>query len=166
MFVRFFDYLLRVSSIIAGTVLIGMVVSINVEVFLRYFFNRPTIWAADATSYGLIYATFIPAAWVLLKEGHTKVEIIVDRLQPRLRHLVIGITSFVGGFVSAVFCYFSLMLTLRSIESGHIFAKALVIPRWPVQIVMPLGTLLLTLQFFISGFHHISRWRIEEKGDK
>jgi TRAP-type C4-dicarboxylate transport system permease small subunit len=142
-----------------------MVVSVNIEVFLRYFFNKPTIWAADITEYGLIYATFIPAAWVLLKEGHTKVEIIVDRLQPKLGHLVNGITSFVGALISAVFCYFSLMLTLRSIESGHIFAKALIIPRWPVQIVMPLGTLLLTMQFIIRGLHFISCARVEKNED-
>jgi TRAP-type C4-dicarboxylate transport system permease small subunit len=166
MLVRFFDYLLRVSSIIAGTVLVGMVFSVNIEVFLRYFLARPTIWAADVTVYGLIYATFIPAAWVLSKGGHTKVEVIVDRLRPRTRHFLNGITSFVGGCVSAVFCYFSLMLTIRSIEFGHVFAKAFIIPRWPVQIVMPIGTLLLTLQFFLRGLDHISRGRIEEKDDK
>jgi TRAP-type C4-dicarboxylate transport system permease small subunit len=166
MLVRFFDYVLRLSSIAAGAVLLGMVVTINIEVLLRYVFNKPTIWAADATEYGLIYATFIPAAWVLLQEGHTKVEIIVDRLKPRSGHLLNAITSFVGVAVSGVFCYFSLMLTVRAIESGHIFAKALVIPRWPVLIVMPLGTLLLALQFVIRGLSHISLARVEKQKDK
>ena len=80
------DYFDRIS-IWSGNIIrwLAVVLSIIVliEIFARYIFNNPTIWAFD-TAMMLYSAMFLfGAAYVLLIKTHIKVDVITNMLPRR-----------------------------------------------------------------------------------
>ncbi len=67
--IRFFDGISLWSGRITGWLIIPMVLSLVYEVVARYFFNAPTVWAYDMTSF--LYGAFfmLGAAYTLLKRA-------------------------------------------------------------------------------------------------
>ena len=61
----FFDHILRILVAIACVILSLVMLSVCLEVFLRYFLNRPQVWVIELSEYALLYITFLSAAWVL-----------------------------------------------------------------------------------------------------
>lgn len=144
---RMLDCVLKLSTILGGVVLVFITVSVNYEVVVRYFLNSPTNWVADFTCYGLIYLTFTVAAWVLAKEGHVKIDVLLNCLSEKNQRILNTITSIVGTLLSAVFFWYSLKVTVDAFQSQQMFITGLILPKWPVLMIMPIGTFILVLQF-------------------
>ena len=90
---RAWDSLLNGLAYFAGLLVVTVTFSVLYEIVARYFFNSPTIWAVDLTEYSLVYITFLGTPWVLRDHAHTRVELVVERLRPRVR-LTLGIVCF------------------------------------------------------------------------
>jgi len=58
------------------------------EVFARYFFHAPTVWAYDVTYmiYGTLY--MLGAAYTLLKGGHIRTDILYRLFSPRWQGII------------------------------------------------------------------------------
>ena len=78
-----FNHCNRALALVAGVVTVFVMLAINYEVFMRYFLNRPTLWTLEISEYSLVYITFLGAAWVLRKDGHVKIDLLVRVLKPR-----------------------------------------------------------------------------------
>src|SRR5262245_66599544 len=65
-----------------------MVMSLVWEVFARYFFNAPTIWAYDMTY--ILYGTFfmLGSAYTLLRGKHIRTDNFYSQWSPRRQGLV------------------------------------------------------------------------------
>ena len=72
--------MLAACAAAAAVVLIFMTISVNYEIIMRYFLNNPTLWVNRASCFSLIYITFLGGAWVLAKEGHVRIEVLLDAL--------------------------------------------------------------------------------------
>lgn len=149
---RIFERVLDGFSFLSGSVLIFMSISINIEVIMRYCFNRPTSWAVDFNGYALIYMTFLSAAWVLKKDGHVKIEILLDYLPKKVQRILNVITSAIGASLSAIFTWYSLQIMLEALRQKEMFVESVIVPRWPILMVMPIGAFLLVLQFIRRGW--------------
>lgn len=75
-------------ELVAGKALILLIVgAISVQVFTRYFFNRPIAWVEDVATFAFIWATFIGAAAALKQGRHIQIETFHARLRPVARAL-------------------------------------------------------------------------------
>lgn len=62
----------------------GMVGSVAIGVFYRYFLNAPLYWTDELARYSLVWMTFLGAAELFLHEtGHARVSYFVDRMGAR-----------------------------------------------------------------------------------
>ena len=85
-FIRAVNTLSRVAGVSAAF-LIGLAVFVICDMVIeRYFFNVPTIWQIDVVTYGIVAATFVGSAYVLMTRGHVNVEILPLYLGPRARY--------------------------------------------------------------------------------
>src|SRR3989304_6944887 len=109
-FVRVWDRLLDAIMVLAGILLWGQMLIVNIEVFSRYF-GRPTIWVAEISSILVLWIPFMIAAWVLRKEGHVKMDLFVERLSPRSQAMINCITSLTGVIVMLIVAGAGLMTT-------------------------------------------------------
>jgi C4-dicarboxylate transporter, DctQ subunit len=144
---RWFDLVLGGLSYVAGAILVVMGVSILIEIVMRYFFNQPTRWVVEFSEYMLLYMAFLAGAWVLRSDGHVKVDMLVEVLPLRIQAVLHRVTSGVGALVCGLFFGFSAVFTWETFESGEVLFRAVHVPKWMVLAVIPVGLLLLTLQF-------------------
>ena len=71
-----------------GWLILPMVGSLVYEVFARYLFNAPTVWAYDMTY--MLYGSFfmLGAAYTLQRKGHIRTDIFYGAWSPRRQGLV------------------------------------------------------------------------------
>jgi TRAP-type C4-dicarboxylate transport system permease small subunit len=156
---RLLDRLVVSLAWVAGGFVIFMWISINFEVVMRYFLLSPTSWVTDFSLYFILYITFLGTAWVLKKDGHVKIELLLNALPPGVRRPINTITSILGALVCAVLFWYSLTLTVNAFQTQALFVKSVIVPRWPVYVVMPLGFILLVFQFLRRA------WQYAVKGE-
>ena len=85
--VYFFDWLLNSLSFLTGAIIFIVMMTVCLNVLMRYAFNRPIMGVEEITEYLLLLITFIGSAWLLREEGHVGVDILMVRLSPRMQAL-------------------------------------------------------------------------------
>ncbi len=154
-FDRFLDSLTYFGAVILGL----MVLFVCSEVISRSFLNRPILWVLEVGEYSLVYITFLGAAWLLRTEGHVKVDIVLNRLNPRTQALLNIVTSILGAMACLVVVWYSAQLTWGYFESGVRTPGAWGPPRYPIYVIIPIGSLLLFIQFLRRTHGYLRSWR-------
>lgn len=144
---RLFNRALIALAVGAAGVIIFVMVSVDFEVVMRYVFNSPTRWVQDFTEYALLFILFLATGWVLFEEAHVRVDIVLSHISPKSQRILNTVTSIAGAVACAVLFWFSLRATWEAFAAGEIIRKALTVPRGAIWIIMPIGSLLLTIQF-------------------
>lgn len=144
---RLFDRIIVWFAWLAGSLLVFSLITVCLEVVLRYFFNRPTGWVLQISEYILLYIPFLASAYVLREESHIRVDIVLNRLSSGARRITDLITSVIGFSVFLVLTYYGAWVTLDFFHRQVPTLKYLKIPEYLVIMVIPIGSLLFALQF-------------------
>ena len=146
---KILDYIDKINDL-AGKVLSMIVIIIMFfaayEVVMRYFFSRPTIWVWEINSHLLCVSGAFAGGYALLTDTHVSVDILSNRLSPRLRSLVNLITSplffiFVGALI-----WFGAQEAWRSIVVGEREISTFASPLYITKSLIPIGAVLMFLQ--------------------
>lgn len=158
-FFRIFDHILNVLVVIAGIILIFVMLSTCWDVVMRYFFNRPTIWVIDVTSYSMLFMAFLVATWVLKNEGHVKIDLIVNMLSPRGQLWLTGIMSIIAALTFLLITWYSANLTwnlyLTKFEVNSVMKPL----KYPIFFIIPLGFLALSIQLIRRALQCFTKLR-------
>ena len=146
-FFQLFDHILNATAFLAGIILVFIMLSVGLEVIMRYFFNRPMIWVTEVTECLLLYTTFLGTGWLLREEGHVKVDIILNRLKPRATAFFGILSSLVGIFVSAMLAFYGMSVTWDYFRRGIYTPTAMEIPVAAILLIIPIGSFILLIQF-------------------
>lgn len=153
-----FDKTMDIMTFLAGGILIFIMLSVGLEVIARTFLDRPQMWVTEITECMLLYITFLASAWLLREEGHVKVDIILSRLGSKTKAFLDIISSVLGMFVSIVLTVYGFQVAWDCYQRHLYTPTAMEIPVAAIIIIIPIGSLMLSLQFlrrtgeFISGF--------------
>ncbi|MBT5546986.1 MAG: TRAP transporter small permease [Desulfobacula sp.] len=158
---KIFDQVLKIMMFIAGILLIFIMLSVCMEVILRTFFDVSLMWITEVTEIMLLYITFLGSAWVLREEGHVKVDIILSRLKPRIKAFLGIISSILGIFVSLILTGFGFKVALDCLHKSAYTPTAMEIPMALIIIIIPIGCLMLFLQFIRRTLKYVAGFIIE-----
>jgi C4-dicarboxylate transporter, DctQ subunit len=136
------------------------------DIFMRYFFNRPTSWSIDFVEYTLIYSTFFGAAWILKEDGHVKMTILTDHLRPRKRAQVEIVNSTIGALACLILCAQGVIETWGAIADRIVIVRPVPVPKWAILWVIPFGLFLFATYFIRNLFTQISRLRTEKRAER
>ena len=161
---RWLDYIFIGSAIITGAIIVLLTLSVNFEVIMRYFFGQATAWVTDYAEFALVYLTILAAGWVLTREGHVKIDLISNALTPKAQRILNTITSTIGVLACGIFFWYSLQVTLDAFRLKQVFIHGTATPQWPIWMVLPIGSLLLTIQFLRRTFHYARGSKVSESG--
>jgi len=146
--VRVIDTFSEWSGRTFAWLIIPLVVGATYEVFARYLFNRPTIWAYDL-SYMLYGAHFmLGAGYTLLRGGHIRTDIFYQNWSPRTQGRVDALLYLCLFFPGMIFFFWmggqeglhSLLIGERSDASP--WRPVL----YPLKLVIPITALLILIQ--------------------
>lgn len=136
---------------VSALILIGMSLWVSYDVTLRYVFVAPTSWADDLSEYGLLWATFLAAPWVLRNGGHVRVELLVVRLSESHRRRLEVACSVLGAIVCAIFAWQTALTVIEFYMRGLMMARIWRIPLWMPYAAIPVGSSLLAMEFFLRA---------------
>ena len=150
---QIFDFLIDLSAFCAALLVLGMAVTIGLNVLLRKVFLAPIEWALPMTEFSLLYITFLAAPVVLRREGHVRMSAITEQLghEWKVRLYILG--SSIGFLVCAVLVWQSASATWKEIQSGAVLLQGIEVRRALVTWIIPYGFGLLGIQFFRMGYN-------------
>ena len=124
------------------------------DVFLRYFFNSPVFWVLESTQFALVFITFLGTAWVLKNDGHVRMDIMLNRLSQRTQDRINIVTSILCAVACLVVTWYGVKVWWDYYQINYIYAGSLKIPAYFLVAVIPIGSLLLFIQFLRKAYGH------------
>ena len=116
------------------------------DVVMRYVFNRPTTWGLEISEYLLLYITLLSLSYTLLVDRHVRVDLVVKRFSERNQEWLRLFSFFVCFLFGLILTWRTGETTLMVYREGWTSNSQLMLPLFPVYIIMPLGFGLFTLE--------------------
>lgn len=154
-----FDKLLSGMAVLAGVILVFIVGAVCYTIGMRYFFRQTTIWIMQTTEYALLWIVFLATTWLLREGGHITTDIIYVHLNEKTKAYLDATMFFIGGLTCAIMLYFGITYMYECITSNVTDVRAVTVPKSAVFIIIPIGSLLLTIQFFRMAWNRLSAAR-------
>lgn len=137
-FVGVIGWLSRATGYVTAAMLFGMLLIICYDVMMRYVFNEPTIWVTDLSTYALIAISFMGLAYVLDKNGHIRVELLIANVSGPLRARLELVTGWIGVLFVFVATWQVVIMAYDSyaskIRSNSLLTTPIYLPQIPIVI--------------------------------
>jgi len=144
----FFDKIIDWMALLAGVILVFITAAVCYTIGMRYLFTKTTIWIMQTTEYALLWIVFLATTWLLREGGHITTDLIYTHLNTKTKHILDCIMFVIGDLACAVMVYFGVDYTYECILKGVTDVRAVTVPKWTIFIIIPIGSILLTIQFF------------------
>lgn len=161
-----FDRTVGLLAVLGAVLIVFTMLSITWEVFVaRFLLDRPQMWVVEISEYSLLFITFLGTAWVLKRDGHVKMDLVLTRLNPRAQLVMNTITSTVGAIICLALTWYGARATWNAFQLGLYVMSILEPPRAVIFAIIPIGCFLLSIQFLRIIYGYVRRWRepIEER---
>jgi len=150
-------YLFAVGIVAAALILLA-------EVFLRYLFNSPTLWAHETTIFLCSVAFVFGGLYCTCHNKHIRVVLIYDHLSPRLRRGADVLISLACALASGFFAWASWNMVKRAVmtPSGQIRLETTG-SAWSsptpalIKVFILVIMVLLVVQFLMLAFNYARR---------
>ncbi len=129
---------------------LAMMLLISYDVVSRYFFNRPVLYSDEISAYLIVFVCFLGAADTLKKKQHIIVDVITLQLPPKGQLWLKFVTHILGFFFLIVFTWGSIIMVYKSFVRGVTVPSILLTPLWIPEIFIPIGSILLCMQFVVE----------------
>src|SRR5512136_1870555 len=148
LFWRLFDKLINVMAASAGVILVFITAAVCYTIGMRFLFTQTTIWIIPMTEYALLWIVFLGTTWLLREAGHITTDIIYVHLNEKAKNTLDGVMSVIGGLTCVLLVYLGIVHLCDCLIHGVTDVRAITIPKSAVFIIIPIGSILLTIQFF------------------
>ena len=156
------DRVLAILAVIAGVLCLFLMLGISTEVVTRYFFNIPIMGMLEASEMAMLYLTFLSAAWVLKNEGHVSMDLINSHLRPRALGILNTFLSMIGAAIALVLLWYGTEVTIGVFREGTNLPGNLDINKGYELVIIPIGSLLLFIQFLRRAYGFWKKSRSSE----
>ncbi len=160
-FWRFFDKLINVMAALAGVILVFITAAVCYTIGMRFLFKQTTIWIIQTTEYALLWIVFLATTWLLREGGHITTDVIYVHLKEKTKHTLDCIMSAIGGLTCAAMVFLGALHSYDCIGGGVTDVRAVTVPKTAVFIIIPIGSILLTIQFFRMAWSKLINIRTE-----
>ena len=155
-FWRLFDRLLNVMAALAGMILVFITAAVCYTIAMRFLFTQTTIWIIPMTEYALLWIVFLGTTWLLRERGHITTDLIYTHLRKKDKHSLDCAMFTIGGLASAAMVFLGVVHVCECIIGSVTDVRAITVPKTAVFIIIPIGSLLLAVQFFRMAWNRLS----------
>lgn len=155
-----YDTLLGALMTLACILLAGAMLLVCLDVFMRYLFNMPILWAMDVCEFILVGIVSLGMAWLLKDDSHVRMDFLVERLAPRKRAFMSALNAVIGALTLAVILRYGLREIAELWQMKYAMETG-VLRIHKVSLLIPLafGLFLLMIQFVRQAVEHTRRFR-------
>ena len=160
-FWRFFDRLSDLMAALAGVILVFITAAVCYTIGMRFLFRQTTIWIIPMTEYALLWIVFLGTTWLLREGGHITTDVVYVHLNKKTKGYLDSIMSVIGGLTCALLVYLGVVHMYDCMIHGVTDVRAITVPKSAIFIIIPIGSILLTIQFFRTAWSKLIDIRAE-----
>ncbi len=144
---KIIDKLVQTQAEVSSLLMVVLVILMCYEVVRRYFFNAPTIWGLELTTFIFGMHFVLGFSYTELFDGHVRVDIFSSKFSKRLQNtlyilLTLGVTLPLVVLLG-ISAWDNAIISTKILER---LSSAWAPPIWPVKLVMAFGFTFLFLQ--------------------
>lgn len=133
----------RVEEMASVALTLLILFAVSLQIFFRYVLRSPLIWTDELARFGVIWLTFVSAAFVAARQGHVAIEFMDQLLGPRRVRYV----KILARILVLVTCAIMVAGSYAPVEmAGRRMSTALGVPLWVPAVAAPVG-------FALIGYH-------------
>ena len=136
----------QLACIIGAALMAATGAMLTYEVIARYFFIKPTIWAAELSQLCLVWGCLLAMAHLLTLRRHITVNAVTSLLPDAGQRFCAYIALIVVIVFSAIVAVWGFDIFYTSFERGRTTGSLLNMPIWISEASVPIGFGLLALQ--------------------
>lgn len=158
---RIFDRANDILAVFSIALIILMMLSISLGVVTRlYFMAFASGEIAELSEWSLVYITFLATTWLLRREGHVNMTLLLDRLNPSGRWWLNVTTSILATIACLIVAYYGVKVTWGLFQTDYLIFGVLRPPKFIILAVIPLGCFLLFIQFLRRTYGYLSSQKV------
>lgn len=123
---------------------------------MRYFLNRPTVWATETSGYLLVMATMFGAVYTLYHGGHINIVLLYRRFSPRAQTVLSVATGALAVLFVAALVWKGMDMTVTAYKQGGKHIGDMFVPQWITYQLVPIGGFLLGLELLRQLYQNLA----------
>jgi TRAP-type C4-dicarboxylate transport system permease small subunit len=144
---RAYRGLLHACAVIAALLLGVTALLVTGDVVARNIGLGTLPWILEVSEYVLPLATFLVAPWLLVRNEHVRLDVLLTSLPPRLARALARAGDLLGLAICAVFVIYGARAIASSAQQGSLVIKSVVFPEWWLYAPVPVCFALLAVEF-------------------
>ncbi len=141
------DKISSVAGTVGGALLIACAFVIVWEIVSRSVFGKPTVWAFELSIYLFMLFVFISMASLQSRNGHIQVDLITSMFCPRTKAIWDVVTLCCSLAFAVLLFTYGIKFAGAAYKIKEISPSYWGPPVWPIKLMVPVGALLLCLQY-------------------
>ena len=151
---RSFGLLVRLSDLLASMWILGLMLLVVSDVSMRFFFNAPIAGVNEIMEISIVAMLYMQVTQALRDDRHTRSNAfftLVMARNPHAGHVLHMLFCTAGCALMVTILWAAVPKVLEAYESSYTIGTrgVLLVPEWPVRLVIVYGCTLMAIQFAI-----------------
>lgn len=142
------DKILTVVIIVLFILMFGIT---NLNVIMRYFFNKPIVFSVEMGRYCFVSIIFLGAIFTTKQDRHIHVDFFTGLFPKKMQFIIEQFGRLLMGTFFAILTFYTVKMTLANV---NVVSSAMQIPMAVPYGVMAFGCLGITLESFINVYEY------------
>lgn len=140
----------RGAAVVAGACFVYVLVGTTLGVINRKILETPSRFLFDSVEVAMGITVFLSLAFVALKKGHVRMELLPDS-RVKLRNVLDRIAAVLSSLVLGTYAVVAFKQFTHDFELGIKIGSNIGLPRWIPMLALALGLLLFALALLRKG---------------
>lgn len=149
--VRLFSRANLACAVLGAAILFFVATIIFVEVVGRAVTGSSQLWVIEVSEYALLYITFLGAPYLLEKNRHVTLDLVLNSLGDGWRRIASLFNAAVGLFLCLALTVIGIDVVFDQIDSGVRETTVMAPPSFWLTMALPVGMFLMSFQFLDQG---------------
>ena len=154
-FDKIIDYMLMASA----AIVVLDALAVSADVILRKAIGFTWAPLYEIITYSLLWMTFLGTTAIMRMNSHVKMDSLTGQLSPKTEALLNSITHCVCVLLAGVMLFYTIKLTITDYQTDFILASILNPPKWPIEIIIPIGFFMLFVQIIRNAKGFFDRYK-------
>jgi len=161
-----FDKIIDYMLMAAAAIVVLDALAVSADVVLRKAIGFTWSPLYEIITYSLLWMTFLGTTAIMRMNSHVKMDSLTSQLSPKTEALLNSITHCVCVLLAGVMLFYTIKLTITDYQTNFILASILNPPKWPIEIIIPIGFFMLFVQTFRNAKEFFERYRVLSRRKK
>jgi len=161
-----FDKIINYMLMAAAVIVVLDALAVSADVILRKAIGFTWAPLYEIITYSLLWMTFLGTTAIMRMNGHVKMDSLTSQLSPKTEALLNTISHSVCVLLAGVMLFYTIKLTITDYQTNFVLASILNPPKWPIEIIIPMGFFMLFVQIIRNTKGFFERYKALSRQEK